>query len=68
MDYIGFEEFTLVPFEPNLIDYKLLSPAEVRDLLSVIYTTVTAACTVTIYIVIHSKEENRLQASSIKSA
>lgn len=26
--YIGFETFTVVPFEPNLINYDLLSPAQ----------------------------------------
>ncbi len=28
-DYLGFESFTLVPFEPNLIKYELLSKKEV---------------------------------------
>ena len=29
-DYLGFEELTLVPFEPNLIKYELLTKKEVR--------------------------------------
>ena len=29
-DYLGFEELTLVPFEPNLIKYELLSKKEVN--------------------------------------
>ena len=28
-DYLGFEHFTLVPFESNLIDYILLTTAQV---------------------------------------
>ena len=36
IDYIGFEEFTLVPFETNLIDYDLLSPDQVNVIFYII--------------------------------